>query len=190
MSDPLLFLLAVLTLLSTPGPTNTLLATSGAVSGVGPSLRLLAGELSGYLLAILAIRLILGPLLHAYPMVGSALKLAVAAYLGWIAIRLWIRGMPQAGPSATVTLRSVFVTTLLNPKALILALTIIPAEDPQLIWFFVAFAIAVPAVGACWILLGRAIGLAAGAQHPGLVQRMASVALVGFAGLIALSAFG
>ena len=41
MSDPLLFLLAVATVLLTPGPTNTLMATSGATSGIVPSLRLL-----------------------------------------------------------------------------------------------------------------------------------------------------
>jgi threonine/homoserine/homoserine lactone efflux protein len=190
MTNPLLFMLAVLTLLGTPGPTNTLLATSGAVVGVRKSLMLLVGELSGYLVAIAAIRIVLGPIFAAYPVVGVALKIAVAVYLGWIAAKLWLRGAPLAVPAAAVTLPSIFLTTLLNPKALIFALTIIPAAHPQLIWFFAAYASSVVVVGFCWILIGRAIGATAGERHAGLVPRIASVALVGFAGLIFASVFG
>lgn len=190
MTDPLLFMLAVLTLLGTPGPTNTLLATSGAVVGIRKSLVLLAGELSGYLVAVAAIRIVLGPIFAAYPLIGSALKIAVAIYLGWIAVKLWRRGARLAAPASAVTLPNVLVTTLLNPKALIFALSIIPMEHPQLIWFFVAYAISVVCVGFCWILIGRAIGATAGERHAGVVPRIASLALVGFAGLIFASAFG
>jgi threonine/homoserine/homoserine lactone efflux protein len=189
MTDPILFILAVLTLLGTPGPTNTLLATSGATVGVKWSLMLLAGELSGYLIAILAIRIVLGPIIHAYPLVGIALKIAVVAYLAWVALRLWQQDASLTG-AGTVDAKAVFVTTLLNPKAIIFALSIFPAEHPALAWFFVAFAVAVPSIGLCWILVGRAIGAASGEQHAGLVRRIASVALLGFAGLIAASVFG
>lgn len=190
MTDPLLFMLAVLTLLGTPGPTNTLLATSGAAEGVRKSLRLLVGELSGYLVAIAAIRIVLGPIFAAYPLFGAALKVAVAVYLAWIAVKLWLRGARLAGSAATVTLSNVFLTTLLNPKALIFALSVIPAAHPQLIWFLIAFGLAVVAVGFCWILLGRAASATAGERHAGVIPRAASVALVGFAGVILASAFG
>ena len=186
MIDPVLFGLAVLTLLGTPGPTNTLLATSGAASGISRSLPLLAAELAGYAIAVAAIRLVLGPLINAFPVVGIGLKLAVVFYLGWVAYRLWTHNAALAG-TQTVSWRSVFVTTLLNPKALIFALGIIPAEHPQLFWYFVAFAVAVPGVGFGWILVGRAIGAASGERHAGLIRRVASVALVGFAGMIAAS---
>lgn len=189
MTDPTLFILAVLTILGTPGPTNTLLATSGAMVGVRRSLPLLVGELSGYLLAILAIRIALGPIIHAYTLVGIALKIAVVAYLAWVAIRLW-RQNASLTEAKTVDAKAVFITTLLNPKALIFALSIIPAESPALAWYFVAFSLAVPSVGLCWILVGRAIGAASGEQHAGLVRRIASVALFGFAGLIAASVLG
>lgn len=189
MTDPFFFITAVLIILGTPGPTNTLLATSGAMVGVKRSLLLLVGELSGYLIAILAIRTVLGPIIHAYPLVGIALKIAVVAYLAWVAFRLWRQDTSLTG-TTTVDAKAVFITTLLNPKALIFALSIIPAEHPALVWFFVAFAIAVPSVGLGWILVGRAIGAASGERHAGLVRRIASVALLGFAGFIAASVFG
>ncbi len=70
------------------------------------------------------------------------------------------------------------------------ALSIIPAEHPQLAWYFIAFALTVPTVGFGWILIGRAIGAASGEKNAGIVRRIASVALVGFAGLIAASVLG
>lgn len=190
MTDPLLYMLAVLTLLGTPGPTNTLLATAGALAGVRKSLILLIAELSGYFVAIATIRIVLGPVFAAYPLIGVALKVAVAVYLGWIAAKLWLRGARLSGPTSAVTLPNIFLTTLLNPKALIFALTIIPAQHPALVWFIAAYAVLVVGVGFCWILIGRAIGAAAGERHAGLVPRVASVALVGFAGIMLASAFG
>jgi threonine/homoserine/homoserine lactone efflux protein len=190
MTDPILFLLAVLTLLGTPGPTNTLLATSGAMVGVRRSVVLLAGELGGYLVAVLAIRTILGPVIHAWPLVGIALRAAVVLYLVWIAVRLWRHDNSITDARMSIDVRSVFVTTLLNPKALIFALSIIPQDHPVLMGYFAAFAVAVPAVGLCWILIGRAIGAATGDRHVGAVRKVASVALVGFAGLIAASVLG
>jgi threonine/homoserine/homoserine lactone efflux protein len=187
MTDPLLFMLAVLTILGTPGPTNTLLATGGAVSGVLRSLPLLLGELTGYLIAIAVIRMVLGPVIAAYPLIGSALKVAVALYLSWIAVRLWLRGSDLTTP-ARVTLPMVFVTTLLNPKAIIFALSVLPAAHPQLGWYVVAFSVSVVAAGFSWILVGRAIGATAG-KHARIVPRIASLALGGFAGLILVTAF-
>jgi threonine/homoserine/homoserine lactone efflux protein len=190
MSDPLLYVLAVLTLLGTPGPTNTLLATAGAMAGIRRSLPLLIGELGGYLIAIAAIRLVLGPVFAAYPPLAVALKLAVAAYLAWIAIRLWLRGAALTGAGRAVTIRSVFVTTLLNPKALIFSLGIIPASDANLPWFIAGFAAMVITVGLTWIVIGAVIGAGAGERQAGVVPRIASVALAGFAGALVASVFG
>ena len=49
MNDPLLFVLAAMLLLGTPGPTNTLLWVSAATTGTRRSLPLLLGELAGSL---------------------------------------------------------------------------------------------------------------------------------------------
>jgi threonine/homoserine/homoserine lactone efflux protein len=190
MTDPILFTLAVLTLLGTPGPTNTLLATSGATVGVRRSVRLLVGELAGYLIAVGTIRIVLGPVIHSYPLVGIALKAAVVLYLIWTAIKLWRRNTGLTEGQASIGIQAVFVTTLLNPKALIFSLSIIPTNDPALAWYVFGFALMVPLVGFGWILVGRAIGAATGDQHTGVVRKLASVALVGFAGVIAASVLG
>ena len=189
MTDPVLFILAVLSLLATPGPTNTLLATSGATVGVRRSLMLLVAELGGYLISIAVLRIVLGPVIAAQPVVGIVLKVAVAAYLAWIAVALWRRSEALTGEGA-VSLRAVFVTTLLNPKALVFAFGIIPTDHPELAAYVATFALTVPVVGAGWILIGRAIGAVSGEKHAAVVRRVASVALVGFAALLVRSAFG
>jgi threonine/homoserine/homoserine lactone efflux protein len=173
MSDPLVFILAVLTILGTPGPTNTLLATGGATLGVRLSLPLLAGAIAAYLIAIVTIRVALAPLIAAYPLIGMGLKIAVA----------------HLAAPVRVTLPMVFVATLLNPKSIIFALGILPAAHEQIVWYFVAFAAAAAVTGFAWILVGRAIGAGAG-KHARLVPRVASVVLAGFAGLILSTAFG
>jgi len=190
MTDPILFIIAVLTLLGTPGPTNTLLATSGATVGVRRSVRLLVGELAGYLIAVGAIRIVLGPVIHSYPLVGIALKAAVVLYLIWTAIKLWRHNAGLTQSEASVGIQAVFVTTLLNPKALIFSLSIIPTNHTEVAWYVLGFALLVPLVGFAWILVGRAIGAATGDRHTGVVRKLASVALFGFAGVIAASVLG
>jgi threonine/homoserine/homoserine lactone efflux protein len=189
MIDPTIFILAVLSLLATPGPTNTLLATSGATVGIKRSLVMLAGELGGYLLSIAVLRIVLGPVIAAQPVVGIVLKVTVALYLVWIAVALWRRNSSLTGEGA-VTLRSVFLTTLLNPKALVFAFGIIPVEHPMVWAYVLAFAITLPLVGLAWIAIGSIVGAASGERHAGTVRKVASVTLVGFAALMVGSAFG
>ena len=189
MADLWLFLLAVLTILGTPGPTNTLLATAGATAGLRASLPLLLAELSGYLISIGLIRAVLGPILVALPMLAIALKVAVAAYLVWIAVEVW-RKAPHTETERSITFQRVLVATLLNPKALIFALAIFPHEPlvPA-----AHLAIFVGSVGLCgfgWIAAGRTLSAATGAQGARLIPRVAAVVLGGFAGLILYSAFG
>jgi threonine/homoserine/homoserine lactone efflux protein len=189
MTDPLLFLLAVLTILGAPGPTNILLATGGATAGVTRSLSLVVAALLGYLVTILLVRALLSPMIAAWPVAGTVLKVLVATYVAWLAVKLWARPrMPTA--ALAVDFRMVLIATLLNPKAIIFALTVIPLTHPQLWLYFAAFAVAVVAVGFSWLLIGGAVGAAARGKHQTLIQRVAAVALGGFAGMILASALG
>lgn len=187
MTDPLLFFLAVATILGAPGPTNILLATAGAAQGIRPALTLVGAALAGYLVAIAVIRIVLGPAIHAYPAAGVALKVAVAVYLVWLAVKLWRTPVVKEQPGRPVSFVAVFVTTLLNPKAVIFALTVIPQEISNLAWYIAGFSVTVFAVGSGWIVLGYGLGSAAGPRSRWL-PRVAAVALVAFAGLIARSA--
>lgn len=188
MTDPLLFVLAILTLLGTPGPTNTLLATAGAMNGLRASLPLIAAELTGYLVASGLVRLLLGPVLVTWPLLGAGLKGVVAAYLVLLGWRLW-RKADGHGKSATVTFRSVLVTTLLNPKAPVIALAVIPQGATGEPAYWLVFASLVPVMGMFWISVGRALGMAAGSGRTTLLRRVAGAMLMLFAGLVALSAF-
>jgi threonine/homoserine/homoserine lactone efflux protein len=189
LTDPWLFLLATLTLLIAPGPTNALLAAAGATAGLVRPAPLLGGVVAGYLLAIFAVRLALQPIISAYPAVGVALKVAAALYLVWLAVRLWRRPLADDTSADAVSLWSVFVTTLMNPKGLIFALTIFPSENmASLAWYTLGFVAAVAATGGAWIALGWGLKRAAG-SHASHLPRVASVALIGFAGLILRAAF-
>jgi threonine/homoserine/homoserine lactone efflux protein len=192
MQDPTLFLLTVLAILGTPGPTNTLLATSGAASGWRASLRLLPAEAAGYLISILALGLMLGPVVAASPMVSAALRIAVACYLILLALRLWRQGSVLDGSEVVaIRPRQVFIATLLNPKALIFALGVVPFGSP-LLWAYMAGFMGVLAlVGMGWILAGAGMGRVA-ARAPGgtrIIPRIGAAAIGTFAALILASPF-
>lgn len=122
--SPAAFAISLFVLLAVPGPTNALLLALGAV---GPKRALAAplAALAGYLLAVLALGLVLGPVIAAQPVISTLLRLAAGAYLLISALRLWRAEGLGAGAGAP-PLGAVFVTTLLNPKAIIIALVLMP----------------------------------------------------------------
>lgn len=185
MSEPLQFLLAVLTLLVTPGPTNTVMATAGA----GPARSawpLLLAEIVGYLSIIILARLVLLPLIEVYEPLGVALKLVVVAYLVFAAIRLWRSRLVTQESARPVGPALVFFTTCLNPKGLIFAVSVFPHEHSQLWVFFAAFVVLVSACGFAWFWLGRGLKGLAG-RRASILPRVGSVALLGFAALLVSS---
>jgi threonine/homoserine/homoserine lactone efflux protein len=191
LMDALAFALASLALLATPGPTNTLLLTSGAVAGFRSSLGLLWAELLGYLLAIATLMVVLEPLLASHGGLKLALQAACAGYLVFTARGLWIRAEVSRGK--IVGFDKVFVTTLLNPKAFIFALTIIPGDQldgfvTRLPWL-AALSVMIVAVGMCWIYAGAAVRTAPGNWlSAAACCRAGAVVLMAFAALLSWSA--
>lgn len=177
-----LYLSAVLALLLAPGPTNTLMGLAGAQAGLGRVLRLIPAELAGYALAVLPLGWLGAGLVAQVPALAPGLKLLAALWVLSLALRLWRR--PVAGDAMPVTARRVFVTTLLNPKALVIGLVLLPgpadlAFAPRLALFLVC----VLGVALVWGGAGRALGrISAATVARGvlrdpvfLVQRVAAV---------------
>jgi threonine/homoserine/homoserine lactone efflux protein len=180
---------AVLTVLATPGPTNTLLATGAAAKGFRRALPLVTAELLGYLVTVDVVGFLLRPILATQPMVAIGLKLLIGLYLAYMAVRLWLSARRAALAEASpVTWGRVFVATLLNPKGLIFAGAILPFASPEIGLYLLGFAVSILAMGMAWLAAGHFIGRLAG-ERRGIVPRIASVALVGFAGLITASIF-
>lgn len=191
MEDPLLFVLTVLTILGTPGPTNSLLATAGATAGFRHAMPLLAAEAGGYLISILTIGYLLGPVAASYPAIGLTLRLLVGAYLVYVALRLWRHGRAaEAGGHRIVTFGQLFVTTLLNPKALVFALGVMPFGSPQLWIYFAGFLVMLLCAGSAWIAAGSGAGLAAhAAGRAHLVPRIGALAVGCFAAVLVVQPF-
>jgi threonine/homoserine/homoserine lactone efflux protein len=191
MTEPFAFILAVLGLLATPGPTNTLLAASGAAVGVRRSLHLIPAEVSGYLCSILVLALVLGPVAQNWPLFGTALRVGCGLWLAFLAWRHWTAAAVHGVEPRAVPFGKVFVTTLLNPKGLIFAFAIIPhlaeGNPAAALPWLAGLVTLIVAVGTAWIGIGAAL-TAAGARHR-WVQRVSAAVLGVFALVISGSAF-
>lgn len=185
--DQVTFIAAALSLLATPGPTNTLLATSGAETGLRRSLPLLGAELGGYLLAILLLRALIGPLMAANPNFAMALHGAVVVYLLYLAFALWRRGARQINAGGAITFPRVFVTTLLNPKAIIFSFTLLPQRGDigELAPWLSMLSLQIVTVGLGWILLGHMLrGRFRELGSARIGYRISALILVALAGMI------
>jgi threonine/homoserine/homoserine lactone efflux protein len=193
MNDILAFTLGAVALLATPGPTNTLLATAGATRGVKSSLPLLLGEAAGYVVAIIMLRAAVGPFVAAEPAFGQILSWLVCAYLVYVSLSLWRRSTLPLDVAKPVTLPNVFIATLLNPKAIVFAFTVLPhtgSIDPvTLAPWLAALVVLIALAGGSWIMLGAAVIKGSG-HSPRLGYRAGAVALLVFAMLLGTRAAG
>jgi threonine/homoserine/homoserine lactone efflux protein len=137
------FIFAVCALLLTPGPTNTLLALSGASAGFFRAIRLIPFELTGYLLVVVPLAIFGTALMADQPQLAQGIKLGAAVWIMVLAVRLWFR--TPAPEADYVTSMQMFVTTLLNPKGLIFGLVLLPsggaASFPAYLTIFVTCAV-------------------------------------------------
>jgi threonine/homoserine/homoserine lactone efflux protein len=191
--EPLTFAAASVAILLTPGPTNTLLATSGASIGIRRSLYLLGAEIAGYMLSITALRGIFGPIIGTHPAIELALRLGVTLYLVYLAVKLWRHGNAELQAANPVTFGRVFFTTFLNPKGLIFAFTLLPQGGPfaSLMPWMAALALVIPVMGSFWIALGASLR----SGFKGLVSstmgyRASALALLLLAGFVSSQALG
>lgn len=170
------YLTAVFGLLLSPGPTNTLVGLAGAEGGFRRVLRLLPAELAGYMTAILPLALLGRGVLADQPMAAQAVKLTAGVWVMILAVRLWGHGaLSLAGRH--LSRARIYVTTVLNPKALIVSLVLLP--DPAATSFVPGLALFLSAAAAVAMIWGGAGALtrpATAAEHPArILRRVASV---------------
>jgi threonine/homoserine/homoserine lactone efflux protein len=189
MLNPLLiFSVQVVLLLAVPGPTNTLLCLSGRQAGFGTSSRLVAVELAGYLSVVLPASLYLGPLLLAYPSAALATTGAAICWIAFLSIKLW-RSVSRGASHGRIGIREVYLTTLLNPKAMIVGLVLMPSGSlVDLAPWYAVFAALVAVIGSTWVAAG---GFAAISNRPVLSEasfrRAAALCLGAFACIMGYS---
>lgn len=168
-----------------PGPTNALLATAGAAARGAPPLRLAVAELAGYLVSTNLLWLVGGLLVEAVPLVAPVIRLGLAAYLVLLGCCLW-RSEEAEATSRVITPGRIFLTTLFNPKAAIFAFFLMPHDGLAALALWTAgFSAVVLAAGFTWLHLGHRIRRHGGSAAAAWVPRIASIALVGFAVVIA-----
>ena len=187
MTDPLLFLLALLSLLLTPGPTNTLLATSGAAGGFQVALRLVPAEAAGYAIAVTMLSRALAALRDTGLPLETGLRVAVALYLVLLAWNLWRHSRVLAAERLPIGPRQVFLTTLLNPKGLVIAALLPPGPLLSNLPHLASLIAVVAACGCAWVGLGAYLRRLSGRRAATLLGRAGSVVLVGFAALLLAS---
>jgi len=170
------FTLSLLALLAVPGPTNTLLALAGAGRGALKNARLLVAALTGYLCAVLPLAWLGRPLIAAWPLAGTLLQVVAACWVLLLAARLW-SPVDRPAESRSITALQVWLTTVLNPKVLVIALALLPPAGEAAFWPRVGLlALLVPAAGGTWLLAGGSARRAA-TERPRMVavQRLASI---------------
>lgn len=177
----LAFCLSLLALLFAPGPTNALLALSGAEIGAARTLRLLPVVLAAYALTVVPLAALGDDLLRQQHMLRAGVTFAAALWVAWMAIALWRRPRQTATPSNGGRAVRLFVTTLLNPKAFIIGLVLVPGQAAWGLALALFFAILAAAVVA-WALLGAALHGHDDARGLPLLRRVCA----GWLGLLAL----
>jgi threonine/homoserine/homoserine lactone efflux protein len=150
-------------------------------------LPLLLGELAGYNIAIATYRYALATRVAESSDARLFLQWAIGAYLIVLALRLW-RAAPRAGTKG-FTVPRVFVTTLLNPKALIFALVLFPAPPAPVVAATAGFSVMVVCVGACWIAAGAFAIQLTSTRYRHVAPRVCALALAVFAVMVVAGSF-
>lgn len=187
--EPLTFSLAVLALLATPGPTNTLLATSGAAAGFKRSIHLVGAEMIGYMISIASLALVIGPVVRESHDLSVALRIVCAAFLFYSAWKLWREGATAITSDAPVSFRRVLIATALNPKGIVFAFVIVPhladGQAALALPYMVALLAMIGLVGGAWVAGGAMLRAGAGATlSGGLARRAGALTLCVFAAAI------
>lgn len=168
--------LAILALLLTPGPTNTLMFLAGSERGLAGAARLIPAELAGYLAVTVPLAVAGGHLVDALPVLRPLIASLAGLWVAWLAFRLWHLPVTTQGGGGRVNAAGVLVTTLLNPKALLFGLVLLPSPT-HLMFNIGLFAGQIVLVAAAWAGFGAVLAGSGSRGGPGipLMRRIAAL---------------
>jgi threonine/homoserine/homoserine lactone efflux protein len=129
-----LFVLMTFFVAATPGPNMLLVMSNSARFGLRAAVATMAGCLTALLTMLSISAAGLGALLHAFPTVFDALRLAGAAYLAYLGVQNWRSPVQQDMPG---TNRPVNLTA--RPAALFRQGLMVAASNPKALLFAAAF---------------------------------------------------
>ncbi|MBY3220942.1 LysE family transporter [Rhizobium laguerreae] len=149
------FVFVTSALLLTPGPTNTLLVLCSASKGIRGSLILIPAEVLGYLTTVVPLGWFAESLLHSQPKLSMVIRGLAVSWVLYMTARLKTH---MSNTARTVGPLEVFVTTLLNPKALVFGLLLFPSlRQAGLTVTTCIFSILVITASCIWITIGDQI---------------------------------
>jgi threonine/homoserine/homoserine lactone efflux protein len=132
LSTWLVFVVACIALVATPGPNVLYLVSRTLAQGRAAGFVSMAGTSSGFLMHVLAVVFGLSAILAAVPIAYDGIRLAGAFYLAWLAWSTWrspsANGTADAPPPvpASKLYRDGFITAVLNPKVAMFQLALFP----------------------------------------------------------------
>ncbi len=154
MTSTFEFLLSASALLLTPGPTNTLMALAGLRLGWHGLFRRIMAELSAYLAIVVPLVFVGAATFDRWPELGRVLQFCAALWVGWLAAMLW-GGHRNGEKALEVSAVRILITTLLNPKALVFGLVLLPQSGLAVLPNRIALFSCLIVIAAClWTVLG------------------------------------
>ncbi|AFL52431.1 threonine/homoserine/homoserine lactone efflux protein [Sinorhizobium fredii] len=172
----LYFVLSTLLILLTPGPTNTVLATCGASLGIRHAAIMPFAEAIGYFLAV-SFFVVLADRVQGNASAFVATKLLAAGWLLYSAVKLWGMPLRTDAKSARQLFVRVLLTTIVNPKAMLVGAVLIPSEADVAVSIWVAtYAAMSTLVGFGWVVFGACLPFGV-RRHS---YKLASLVLGGF----------
>lgn len=171
------FTVSALLLLISPGPTNTILAVSGATIGFRNSALMPVAGAFAYVVAI-SVYAFWRESLETSPLAFSIVKLIASSWLIFSAWILWRKPVSSQTLGKRDAFRRVFITTLVNPKAMIVGVMMIPAAvASETMQWIIGFALMSIVSGWLWVAIGSTM-------PPSIKSRsnqLAAIVLSGFA---------
>ena len=188
MSELHEFIAGALVVLLTPGPTNTLLGTSGALHGAPKTLPLVTAEMAGYTIAVSLLQIVVAPIAEMFDGVRMALQLICAAYLALVAWHLW--SLAHHATAGAITWRRVFFVTLANPKAIIFSSVLLPPCCSGASFQIRAAVLLglIAGAGITWVTAGAWLRTTTVGRYSPLIRRTSAVVLAFFSCAILINA--